>query len=196
MGKLILTAVISVFSANTCVGAVSTAYGSQTANVFASAVSDAGFVKDLNSIAVTAVENIKADKAASIMPAKAVPQKAGAYVRVSGRVSLTGTVYIPQDGGFASVNMTGWAAFRDNTGKITSNNTRVNVMASMWIYPDQYVSQTVRPNISVQLYRDGKYVGSANMTGGISVGGWPSGGFVCLTGNGYLTGDVYVEDAK
>jgi hypothetical protein len=116
-------------------------------------------------------------------------------VRVSGNVSLTANAFFPQNGGFASVNLTGWASFRDSTGKITSNNTYVNVMASMWIYPNQYVFQTVWPNIDVPLYQDGKYIGSAMMTGSVSVTGFPSGSFVYLNGNGYLNGDIYVETA-
>ncbi len=178
MKKLILTAVVSLFAAN----------------AFAAGVSDTGFAASLNSIAVTAAENIKADKAEPVKPAKAAPPRTASYVRVSGNVSLTGNAFMPQNGGFASVNMTGWATFRDNTGKITSNNTYVNVTASMWIYPNQFVSQTVWPNIYVRLYRDGKYIGSANMTGSINVTGWPSSSYVYLNGNGYLNGDLYVED--
>ena len=180
MKKFILTAVVTLFSAN----------------AFASATSDTGFAKDLNSIAVTAAENIKTDKAEPIKPAKVEPQKTSAYVTVSGYVSLTGNAFMPQNGGFTSVNMTGWATFSDNTGRITSNNTFVNVMASMWIYPNQYVFQTVWPNIYVQLYRDGKYVGSTNMTGSVNVNGFPSSSFVYLNGSGYLNGSLYVEDAR
>ena len=180
MKKLILTAVIPLFSVNT----------------FA-AVSDAGFARDLNSISVTATENIKADKTDPIKPAKAETQKTGSSVQVSGRVNLTGFGWVQQpNGGFTSVNMTGWATFSDLTGKITSNSTNLSVMASMWVHPNQFVSQTVWPNIYVQFYRDGKNVGSTNLTGSVNVSGWPNGSTVNLSGNGYLNGSIYVEDIE
>ena len=180
MKKLILTAILSLFSAS----------------AFATAISDAGFAKSLNSIAVTAAGNIKTDKAEPIKPVKASPQKTGSYIRVSGSVSLSGSSFVPQGGGYTSVNMTGWASFRDLTGRITSNSTCVNVMASVWIHPNQYVSQTVRPDIYVQFYRDGKNIGSANLSGSINVSGWPSGSYISMNGGGDLSGDVYVEDAQ
>jgi len=66
----------------------------------------------------------------------------------------------------------------------------------MWIYPNQHVLQTVRPSVYVQFYRDGKPVGSANMTGSLQVSGWPSSNYVTLNGGGYLDGSVYVEDEE
>ena len=181
MKKLILTAVISMLSAS----------------AFASAFTDAGFAGSLNSIGCTAVQNIKADKAEPIKPARYAPPTASTYVSVSSYVSLNGNGFMPPNGGYTSVNMTGWATFRDSSGKITSNSTYINTTASMWLYPNQFASQTVWPNISVQLYRDGKYVGTANVSGSINVTGWPSSGsFVSLSGSGYLNGSAYVDDAR
>lgn len=126
---------------------------------------------------------------------QAAKARTGSYVRVSGHVSLSGNTWINGSGGFNSVTLTGWATFRDATGRITSNNAHISTLASMWIYPNQHVFQTVRPSVYVQLYRDGKPVGSANMSGSISVSGWPSSNYVTLNGSGYLEGSLYVEDA-
>ncbi|MEI7529358.1 MAG: hypothetical protein WCK76_10480 [Elusimicrobiota bacterium] len=180
MTKLILTLTVSMLSAN--------AFAAQPV-----AISDADFAGKLNAITVTAAENISADKV-EIAPAKA-ETKTGRYVQVSGYVNLTGNGFVPQNGGYTSVTLTGWATFRDYTGKVTSNNSYINVMASMWIYPNQYVFQTVWPNVYAQFYQDGKYVGSTNMSGSISVSGFPSSSFVYLNGSGNLTGSIYVEDA-
>jgi len=180
MKKLILTLAAAMVSAN--------AFAAQAVT------SDADFAGKLNAITVTAAENIQADKSEAITPEKAVT-KTGTYVQVSGYVNLTGNGFVPQNGGYTSVNMTGWGTFRDYTGKVTSNNTYLNVMASMWIYPNQYVFQTVWPNVYVQFYKDGKYVGSAYMNGSINVSGFPSSSFVYLNGNGTLNGSIYVEDA-
>jgi len=97
---------------------------------------------------------------------------------------------------FTSVNLTGWATFRDSSGKVTSNNTYVNTSVSLWVRPNQYVFQTVNPNLYVTFYRDGKIVGSTYMNGSISVNGWPSSNFFSLSGSGYLNGSIYVEDAQ
>lgn len=180
MKKLILTAAVSMLSAN----------------IFAAqpvALSDADFAGKLNDITAVAAENITADKA-EIAPAKAIT-KTGRYVQVSGYVTLNGNGFVPQNGGYTSVTLTGWATFRDSSGRVTSNNSYINVMASMWIYPNQYVFQTVWPNVYAQFSQDGKPVGSTNMSGSISVSGFPSSSFVYLNGSGYLNGSIYVEDA-
>ncbi|MCX5785978.1 MAG: hypothetical protein NTX59_09845 [Elusimicrobia bacterium] len=154
---------------------------------------DADFAKNLNAVAVTAAQNVKSDTAPAIKPAKS---RTGQYFQVSGYVNLNGNGWMPQGGGFTSVSLSGWASFQDSTGKVTSNQTYITTQASMWIYPNQYVFQTVWPNVYVQFYKDGKPVGSANMSGSISVSGWPSSNFVSLSGSGYLNGSIYVEDAQ
>ncbi|MFA6434876.1 MAG: hypothetical protein WCW52_09290 [Elusimicrobiales bacterium] len=165
-------------------------------NVFAAAGTDADFAINLNGLAVAAAENIRVDRTAPPAPAKAEISKTGSSVRVSGYVYLHGFGWVPgPGGGFTTITVSGYAAFRDSTGKITSNNTYISDTVSLWIYPNQYASRTVWPNVRVQFYRDGKAVGSANMSGSINVGGWPSGGSVDLTGSGYLNGSVFVEDA-
>lgn len=179
MKKMILTAAVAVFSA----GALS-----------AAGLSDAGFAKSLNSIAPAAAAAVRADDAAPILPVKAV--KAGRYVQVSGYVTLTGNGFVPQNGGFTTVTLTGWATFRDSSGKVTSNNTYINSMVSLFINPNQYVFQTVWPNVYASFYQDGKPVGSTNMSGSISVSGFPSSSFVYLNGSGYLNGSIYVQEAE
>lgn len=175
MNKIILAAVCGLFAAN-----VSAA---EKLNF-----TDASFAKQLS--AVTAAPEAQLPEASK--PARA---KAGRYVQVSGYVNLTGNGFISgPTGGYTSVPLSGWASFRDSSGEVTSNNSYINTYASMWIYPNQYVMQTVWPNIYAQFSYKGKPVGSANMTGSISVSGFPSGNFVSLNGSGYLSGSIYVED--
>lgn len=126
-------------------------------------------------------------------PAKA---KTSSYVQLSGYVSLSGSGWLHGDnGGFTSVTLSGWGTFRDSSGRITSNNTHISATASFWVRPNQSVFETVRPNVYVTFYRDGRMVGSTNMTGSISVNGWPSSSYFSLSGSGYLNGSMYVEDA-
>ncbi|MCX5785452.1 MAG: hypothetical protein NTX59_07170 [Elusimicrobia bacterium] len=143
---------------------------------------------------VTFALAVQADKSApAAQPSKT---KTSQYVQVSGDVNLTGNGFVPQNGGYTTVNLTGSAAFSDASGKIRSNQAYITVPASMWIHPNQYVFQTVWPNVSAQFYQDGKYVGSANMSGSINVSGWPSGSFVYLNGRGRLSGSIYVNDGQ
>lgn len=177
MKKLILTAVCGLFAAS-----VSAA---EKINF-----TDTAFLQQIS--AVTSAPEVKIPEAPK--PARA---RAGRYVQVSGYVNLNGNGFVPgTTGGYTSVTLTGWANFRDSSGQVTSNNSYINTYASMWIYPNQHVFQTVWPNIYVQFYRNGKPVGSTSMTGSISVSGWPSSNYVTLTGSGYLSGSIYVEDEK
>ncbi len=133
------------------------------------------------------------------VPAPTRPAKArgGQYVQVSAYVTLNGSGWMPgSDGGFTTVNLTGWATFRDATGQITSNSTYINTSVSAWVKPNQYVFQTVNPSVFVTLYRDGKPVGSVNVTGSVSVSGWPTSGYFSLSGSGTLSGSLYAEDAN
>lgn len=178
MKKAILAAACGLFAAGTC-AARNIDLGS------------ADFTRQLTVLPAAA------QAAASKTPVSApVKYKAASYVQVSGYVSLSGNAFMPANGGFTSVMLTGWATFRDGTGKVTSNNTYMNVNASMWIYPNQHVFQTVWPNVYVQFYKNGRMVGSTSMNGSISVSGWPSSNYVMLSGSGYLSGSIYVQDEE
>ena len=176
MKKIILTAVCGLFAAS--------AGAAEKLNF-----TDAAFAGQLS--AITSAPEVKVPEA---KPAKA---KAGRYVQVSGYVSLNGNGWVPgTTGGYTSVTLTGWANFKDSSGQVASNNSYINTYASMWSYPNQHVFQTVWPNIYTTFYRNGKLVGSTNMTGSISVSGWPSSNYVTLSGSGYLSGSIYVEDEE
>ena len=126
---------------------------------------------------------------------KPVVARTGQYYQVSGYVNLNGSGWMPgNDGGYTSVNLTGWATFRDATGKVTSNNTYINTSVSLWVRPNQHIFQSVWPNVYVQFYKDGRMAGSTSMSGSISVSGWPTSSYFSLSGSGYLSGSIYVQD--
>ncbi len=179
MKKIILTAVCGLFAANLS--------AAEKLNF-----SDAAFATQLSAaVAAPAVKMPEVQK-----PARA---RAGRYVQVSGYVTLNGSGFLNGTGtgaSYTSVTLNGWASFRDSSGQVTSNNSYISVPASMWIYPNQYVSQTVWPNVYAQFSYKGKPAGSTSMSGSIMVSGWPSGNYVSLNGSGYLSGSIYVEDAE
>ena len=177
--KIILAVICALFAADS--------YAAQKLNS-----SFADFTKQLNSVTAAAQD---APAVPAPVPAR-VKARTGHYAQVSGYVTLNGNGWMPQNGGYTSVTLSGWASFRDSSGQITSNNTYINTHVSMWLYPNQHVFQTVWPNIYAQFPQNGKPVGSANMSGSISVTGWPSSNFVSLSGSGYLSGSIYIEDAQ
>jgi hypothetical protein len=155
------------------------------------APADYGFNTDLNTVTVSAPE-VKIPEVGA--PARA---RTGRYVQVSGYVNLTGNGFVSgPNASYTSITLSGWASFRDSTGEVTSNNSYINTMAYMWITPNQYVFQSVSPNVYAQFYYKGKPVGSTSMTGYISVSGFPSGNYVSLNGSGNMTGSIYVEDVQ
>ena len=162
--------------------------------LYAGSLYAAGF--DLNSAGM--LDQIKVSAPEVKVPEAPKPARAkrGQYVQVSGYVTLNGNGWMPSgdNGGFTSVQLNGWATFRDSSGKVTSNNTYINTSVSLWVRPNQYVFQSVNPNVYVQFYKDGRPVGSASMNGSISVSGWPSSSYFSLSGSGYLSGSIYVED--
>ncbi|HBA59522.1 MAG TPA: hypothetical protein DCZ92_01605 [Elusimicrobia bacterium] len=179
MKRVILAAACGLFAAGTC--------AAQNMDF-----SSADFTRQLTVLPIAAQA-----AAAKTQVSAPVKYKAARYVQVSGYVSLNGNGFMPTNGGFTSVTLNGWGTFRDSTGKVTSNNTYLNVNASMWVYPNQHVFQSVHPNVYVQFYKDGKLIGSTSMNGSISVSGWPgSSSFFSLSGSGYLSGSIYVQDEE
>ena len=123
-------------------------------------------------------------------------EKLGKYITLQGYVTLQGGLWVPQNGGYATTYLNSWVQLRDYTGKYQTNNEYVNVHAGFWVKPDQYVWQTVYPRIYVTVYRDGKMVGSTYTDGSISVSGWASGSYMRLSGSGYMSASLYVQEEE
>lgn len=123
-------------------------------------------------------------------------EKLGKYITVQGYVTLQGNLWVPQNGGYATTYLTSWVQLRDYTGKYYTNNEYVNVHAGFWVNPNQHVWQTVYPRIYVTVYRDGKMVGTAYTDGSISVSGWANGSYMHLSGSGYISASLYVQEEE
>jgi hypothetical protein len=181
--------------------------------VLALAVSGIAYAGDIENLASTNFNNIKISdvkdaapeipvtaapvetKTAPVKTDKTVlPQKTGAYVQVSGYLSLSGTgsIMMP-NGGYTSIYLSGSVTPTASDG-VTCSTAFVNTPVSAFIYPNQYFSQMVSPNVSVQLTKDGKYVGTVTLNGSITVSGFPSGSFVSVNGSGYLSGSAYIDE--
>jgi len=181
MKKLILTAAMCILS--------SSAFALQDTLTLGT-----DFAQDINTIKTSAEPSSAIDRQ-TIIPVKA-SGRIGRYVQVSGDVTLSANFWVRDTSEFTSITLTGWGTFRDGTGKITSNNTHITTSASMWITPNQYMSQTIRPDVYVQFYQNGRSIGSATMTGTIYLNSYLTPGFTSLGGRGTLTGSIYVEDEE
>jgi len=121
--------------------------------------------------------------------------KAQRHISLNGDVRLSGSGFVPQNGGFISVPLSGTIQVTGDGGKVRGDG-HVNEYASVWVREgSNYVSQHVSVNASVSLYDGGRYVGTANVHGSVWVNGWANGSWLRLDGNGSVLGSAFVSDA-
>lgn len=126
------------------------------------------------------------------VPVKAF--KAQRNVSLSGDARLSGTGWVPQNGGFVTVFLNGSVQVSGDGGRVQGNGP-VNQSVSVWVQNHtNYVSQFVTVNTSVSLYENGRYVGTASVYGSFMVSGWANGGFLRLDGNGSVNGSAFISD--
>jgi hypothetical protein len=138
----------------------------------------------------------KGAKVKDSVPGKAVIRTAGtkgSYVRVSGHVYFNGSGYVSHTPGYVSLHVNGSANICDSSGQVCSGYTTVSTWANVFVNGN-YVSDWLRPNVSVSFYKGGRYVGSGQISGSIPVSGFLNGDWVHLSGSGYLSGDVFVNE--
>lgn len=139
-------------------------------------------------------DNIQPSPAYPDQPAS--PGQAVRHVRVSGRVNLSGVMFVPEGATFASANLSGYTDIRDASGRITSGRVSVSCHEYLLI-SGNYASGRVDLNLYIPFYEDGKYIGSAQVSGRIFVSGYVSGNWTGLTGSGNIDGTLTIyADAK
>lgn len=127
----------------------------------------------------------------------AKPFTAKKHVSLQGRINLRGSGYVGNGSRWLSVTLDGYTTIDGDGGKITTGHTRISHRETFFLSPGQrHVYRSVRVSAYVNLYRDGKYIGSTNVSGYIPVSGWINGSWVNLSGYGSLTGSVFVRDEE
>ena len=165
------------------------------------------FVSKISALNVTSIQKAELPKGAGIdkiniekteikLPTSIskIQKTKGQYISLSGNVSLRGSGFIPSNGGYISIYMSGSFTLRDFSSGVTTNSIYLNENVSFWAKENQYISESVYINKYVSLYKDGRYVGSTNISGSISVSGWPSSSYVNLNGSGYVRGSFYLNE--
>jgi hypothetical protein len=149
--------------------------------------------------AAAVAPGLESAKAAPLLSAElALPArkafKAQRHVSLSGDVRLSGSGFVPQNGGFLSVPLSGTIRVSGDGGKVRGDG-HVNEYASVWVREgSNYVSQHVSVNATVSLYEGGRYVGTANVHGSVWVNGWANGSWLRLDGNGSVNGSAFVSE--
>lgn len=146
-----------------------------------------------------AAPTLESAKAASLISLNAAAParkafKAQRHVSLNGDVRLSGSGFVPQNGGFISVPLSGNIRVSGDGGKIRGDGY-VNEHVSVWVREgSNHVSQHVSVNVNVSLYQNGRYVGSAYVNGSVWVSGWANGSWLRLDGNGSVNGSAFVTE--
>ncbi len=118
------------------------------------------------------------------------------HVRISGNVSLRGSEYIREGATYIYVNLTG-SGYLSGTGGVRAGNVSISERVSIYLREGQnYISEYVRVSERVSVYKNGRYVGSTNVTGTIRVSGYISGNWLRLDGSGNVSGSLFVREDK
>ncbi len=134
--------------------------------------------------------------AGAAVPVPAMAFKAQRHVLLNGHAQLSGSGFIQEHGGFVSVPLNGSVRVSGDAGQVSGDGF-LNQYVSLWVHPgSNYVSQFVSFTANVSLYRQGRYVGMATVSGSVMVSGWANGSFLRLDGTGSASGSAFINDGS
>lgn len=114
-------------------------------------------------------------------------------LRLRGYVSLNGSGFIPRGSSWATMTVSGWTTLEDQDGRTLRGDVRVEDTSTYYL-SGNYVSGWARPSAYVNIYQDGRLLGSTRVEGSISVSGWRSGDYLSLSGSGFVDGTLTYQD--
>jgi hypothetical protein len=115
------------------------------------------------------------------------------HIRLSGWVHLSGSGFAPQQSGFATVTVSGYANLSDQNGSSISGSVHLSDTQSYFI-SGNFISGWARPYAYVSVYEGGRLLGTTRVEGSVNVTGWRNGSWINLSGSGQVSGDLYVND--
>ena len=127
-----------------------------------------------------------------LAPVKLRP-KAMRSVHLTGYLSLDGNAYVsnPNPGGSVMVTFNGSTMLRDSSG--ATANAYFTVTQTFFINGN-FTSGYVYPQQYVQVYHNGRSVGSVMVSGSIYVSGFVNGSWIRLSGSGNVSGSGTVQE--
>ena len=140
--------------------------------------------------------SLKALSATAIAPVLKINFTASRYEHISGFVTLRGTEYVREGETSARVRLDGSASLH-GSGGITTGSVRFDESVTVRFNDtNANVSDTVYLTEWVNVYKNGRYVGRASVSGSIRVSGRVSGNWLRLDGSGSVSGGLMVREEK
>ena len=122
-----------------------------------------------------------------------VSRTASKYVTLRGFVSVSGQAFVSGQQGYVFITVTGDTQLQDNEGHYVSGMVTVSDSSGYYV-SGNYLSGWPRPSATVTLYKGGRYLGTIRVDGSIPVQGFNSGGWVRVSGSGWVQGSGYIND--
>jgi hypothetical protein len=161
---------------------------------FAFAVAALAFAAPARALAPEGARAEAAAAFSTFSQSRPVAQAKTSRARVTGTVTLTGHGHVQKiEQNSASLTLSGRATFTDASGKIGSGQVTVTYTGNFRVSNGR-VDDKARPSVRVALYRDGKYVGTAQVSGEFTVTGRVDKGWYEVRGSGTLSGEGDVRD--
>jgi hypothetical protein len=92
------------------------------------------------------------------------------------------------------MNISGQARL-DSGSEYTTDTVWVRDSVSIFVRKGQsHVSEYVRVNERANVYKEGRFVGTVNVSGTVYVSGWVNGSWLRMDGSGTLDGSFYVDE--
>lgn len=116
------------------------------------------------------------------------------YIRLRGHVNVWGNAHVPQgQTGHVWITVSGDTQLQDETGRYLNGTVSVSD-SSHYFVNGNHVNGWARPSANVSLYRNNRYLGNIRIEGSIPVSGWNNGGWVRLSGSGWVEGSGWVTE--
>lgn len=116
------------------------------------------------------------------------------YIRLRGFVSVWGSAHVPQgQTGGVFITVSGNTQLQDDTGRYLNGSVTVSD-SSFYHVSGNYVNGWPRPSATVTVYSRGRYLGSIRIEGSIPVSGFNNGGWVRVSGSGWVDGSGWIYE--
>ncbi|MBI4347484.1 MAG: hypothetical protein HY553_11555 [Elusimicrobia bacterium] len=116
------------------------------------------------------------------------------YVTLRGHVYVSGDAYVGNGRtGYVWITVSGNTQLQDNEGRYLSGFVTVSHSDTYYVN-GSWVNGWARPSAYVTLYKGGRYVGTIRVEGSIPVNGYNNGGWVRVSGSGWIEGSGYITE--
>lgn len=114
-------------------------------------------------------------------------------LRLRGFVTVNGSGYVPQHSSWANITVYGYTSLQDQDGHYLRGDIRVEDSRSYYI-SGNYISDWARPYAYVDIYDNGRLLGTTRVEGSIMVSGFKNGDWLNLSGSGYVDGFLTYQE--